>query len=203
MKYPEVLLPRQNFKLIDSEIPDYIICRITSTKDIIKSKTGKLKDEVLSTSDHDFFDYSTNLLGHFLLDHNYLTLTGLNKKYFYTYWNFNEAVTTPKFNDDFFIENSKGYFFIQIGSIHNSIKCPYSKPKNIEGEVTAIILHTPTNSNYWHFSIKWRDKDGSYISPNLTQWKYQIINTMRAALIEQSLLELPITTKLPQELFCK
>ena len=164
----------------------------------------KVRDDALCENDSEFFDYSTNLLGHFQLEHNYISLCGDEKKYFRSCWNFKEKVRIPIHKKDFIIDGTKGYFFLQVGDIHEVIKCPYSKNKKLTGEAIACVVHSPSRSNYWHFSIKWRDKDGLYISQTDSKWKYPLINSTRAALLEFGQIQAPkIIDCIPKDCYCK
>lgn len=203
MKYPAVLLPNSQCKCIDAAIPLHHICRATPTKDFIHKTSGKVKDEALFKDDGEFFDYSTNLIGHFQLEHNYISLCGDEIKYFYGDWNFEEAVKVPQLKKDFVIDEGKGYFFFRIGDIHEVIKCPYSKPKNITGDATAYVIHSPSRSNFWHFAIKWKDKNGDFIKKGDTKWKYNLITAIRAALSENIIVATPEIIQLQQNLYCK
>lgn len=202
MKYPEALLPNIAFKEINSSIPEYFICRTTPSKGF-KNSSNKIPDEELYKEPKELFDFSTNLIGHFELDHNYIELCGDKKKDFYALWDFIEKVKVPEFKTDFLINASRGYFFLKIGDIHGVIKCPYNKPKNILGDATAFIIHTPTRSNFWHFSIKWKDHEGKFINENMSNWKYLLINTIKAALNELSIEEPPKTQPLEPKIYQK
>ncbi len=68
---------------------------------------GTLNEGILCDDPQDFFDYSTNLHGHFKLEHNFITLIGERKKYFGSYWDFKERVDVPVFKQDFIIDNLK------------------------------------------------------------------------------------------------
>ncbi len=132
----------------------------------------------------EFYDYSTNLLGHFAIEHNYLTPCGEQerKKYFQAYWDFEEAITKrPIFEQDFLFDDRKGIFYLPIQDILN-IKIPFNRPpKGDQQTLTAVVDHTPTRSNFWHFSIRW--KIGSnFVSRNESRWKEECTATMRALL---------------------
>ena len=58
-------------------------------------------------------------------------------------------------------------------------------------QISAIVKHTPTNSNFWHFSIIWVLKDGTEINSNSAKWKNIVIATIRAKLQEAFILSTP------------
>lgn len=196
MTYPAVLLPIKGYKKIETNLEDCYISRTVPSKDFIHPNTKCIRFEFLfSDSDLEAFDYSTNLLGHFTVDHCYIQLIGKRKKYFRNYWNFVEEVELPIFNQDFIHDSDKGVIYLLVGSIHNSIKCPYSKDKNIEAFATSVIVHTPSRSNFWHFSIKWLDQEGNFINCNKAAWKNSIVSTFRVKLCELILGSLPSTPR--------
>ena len=185
MNYPEELLPFKYYKKITSNLTGHYICRTTPNKNLIHPNTGLLRDEVLfGNSSHECFDYSTNLIGYFQTEHKYITLIGEEKRYFREYWNFKENVKTPIFNKDFNYDKKRGLIYFLIDKIHKSIKIPYIKGTEQEAIATAIIKHTPTRSNFWHFSIRWLDKDNKVISRNKSMWKNKIIASFRAKINE-------------------
>jgi hypothetical protein len=203
MQYPEILLPQTHFKCIVSELAEHHICRTSPTKDYINPLTNRIKDEELCERASDFFDYSTNHLGQFELDHNYFGLTGEERKYFRSYWDFINEVKKPKFEQDFVFDNSRGIFFFRIGDIHKSIHFPITNSKQKADKLTAIVKHTPSNSNFWHFSIRWVDKDGAEVSPNESKWKNPIIATIRAKLQEVFIQPTPPSRLIPDTDYTK
>ena len=136
------------------------------------------------------------------MEFNYISLIGERKKYFRDYWDFSGKVEVPIFNEDFTLDGSKGYFFLPINLIHQRIKIPFRKPpKEIENSVTAVVVHTPTRSNFWHFSIRWLDSEGTFIKSSNSTWKNQITASMRAALLELVELDTPQITDLEESVF--
>lgn len=132
----------------------------------------------------EFYDYSTNLPGHFAIEHNHLVLCGERdrKKYFQAYWNFEETIIErPAFEQDFILDQQKGVFYLPIQDILK-IKIPFNRPpKGGKQTLTAVVEHTPTHSNFWHFSIRW--KIGSDpVNRNDARWKEECTATMRAFL---------------------
>jgi hypothetical protein len=203
MQYPATLLPQTHFKYIDSDLTAHHICRTAPEKDFINPVTEKIKDEALFQKPTDFFDYSTNHLGQFEIEFNYLSIVGEERKYFRTYWDYISAVKEPIHERDFIVDNSKGIFFFKIGDIHNQIQFPISNAKNKPDQLTAIVRHTPSNSNYWHFSIRWVDQNGAEISPNDAKWKNSITATIRARLQEIFIIPTPSPILIPEADYIK
>ena len=191
MPYPEALLPHTHFKRILSDLSGHSVCRTVAKKEMLEDSNA-ISENLLYESPLELFDYSTNLLGHFRLNDNYITLIGERKKYFRSEWDFAEEVDIPVDHEDFIIDETKGFFFLPIVRIHQKVQIPFKRPlKDVSDSVTAVVVHTPSRSNFWHFSIRWVDKDGSVVKPSNAAWKNQISATMRAALLELIELNVP------------
>jgi len=206
MNYPEALIPRLHFKRIEIDLSEYWLCRTTPNLDLLKRNNGRFKEEALYQNDNweELYDYSTNLPGYFRLTDNFLTLQGDGRKYFRSYWDFQEEVRIPVFEEDFTIDESKGIFFLPIVDIHRKIQFPFKHPpKLIDDILTAIVVHTPTRSNFWHFSICWEDAQQNIINPSSSRWKEDCIATMRAFLMELIETKAPEVNVIPDECFCK
>lgn len=198
MQYPATLLPQTRFKRIVCDLSDHHICRASPTRDFINPVTSKLFDEALFEKSMDFFDYSTNHLGQFEVDFNFFSLCGNERKYFRAYWDFESEVKTPLYEQDFIYNNQKGIFYFKIGDIHKKIEFPLeSNAKNKADKLTAIVKHTPSHSNFWHFSIRWIDGEDKEISANDSNWKNRIIATIRAKLQEIFIVTTPFPNPIP------
>lgn len=186
MKYPQSLLPQPIFKEISEDLSAYFICRKVAGT-LHKNITVGLPDEKLlgMESESECFDYSTNLPGVFELWHNTIELMGANKKYYRSYWDWESAVAAPKFEEDFGLSEDISCFFIRIGAVEK-ISIPFNKNPNKQADdvLYGVVCHTPTNCNFWHFSIKWKNSKGEYINANKATWKYNRIATIRALLTQ-------------------
>ena len=193
MNYPEQLLPRQNFKQITANLSGYFLCRKVLDKTLIQEPLPAiLPEELLGiATPNDCFDYSTNLPGVFELDHNKIEFVGDQKAYFRNYWDWISEVTTPFYRQDFIINENTGWFFLTIDKI-NGLTIPFNRKSQLplNETATAVVVHTSSNSNFWHFSIKWIDANG-YISTTNSKWKNHIVATVRALFSELVLLEYP------------
>jgi len=188
MEYPQRLLPHPRFKKIEVDLDHYCLCRKVPDVTILQEPLEEIADEILGIeSASDCFDYSTNLPGILELDDNRIELIGSEKAYFRTYWDFRSVVKIPMENVDFIINEAIGSFFLPIGPI-NGYKIPFNrKEKAALEKAEAEVVHTPSNSNFWHFSIKWKDANG-YISRTDSKWKNAIISAVRTFLSEHILL---------------
>lgn len=206
MNYPEALIPRLHFKRIETDLSEYWLCRTTPNLDLLQPNSGRLKEIVLFQDNNweELYDYSTNLPGYFRLTDNFITLQGEERKYFRSYWDFLEAVRIPVFEQDFTVDESKGIFFLPIAAIHRKIQFPLKRPPKLSDDIlTAIVVHTPTRSNFWHFSICWEDTQQKIIKPSDSKWKEDCIATMRALLMELIETDVPVVNVIPDNFFHK
>ncbi|HYM95463.1 MAG TPA: hypothetical protein VET23_15095 [Chitinophagaceae bacterium] len=192
MTYPAQLLPHLIFKKITADLSGYFICRKVLNKALLQEPLPPiLPEELLGIETaSDCFDYSINLPGIFELQHNLIEMIGEQKKYFIKYWDEVSEVTVPIYEQDFNINENIGWFFLHIERV-NGITIPFNRkldapPNEI---ATAIVSHTPTNSNFWHFSIRWKDENHALISTTNSKWKNNIIATVRALLSELIIIE--------------
>lgn len=180
MQYPDRLIPRTYFKQIEADLSSYFLCRVVNSENFHIRENGLYPDEVLCSENKELFDYSTNLLGHFLPEDNQIALIGDNKRYFYAYWDFAEEVDRPVFQQDFEVDSSRRFFLLPIASIHQKICLPMpNPPKNPDETLTAYVVHTPTRSNFWHFSVCWADKNFKFEKYKSSDWQKRICSTMR------------------------
>ena len=176
-------MPKQSFKIIGEDLSDRCLLR-----KIAESLMPDDPDDIPSAdaigleTASDCFDYSTNLPGVYQIEHNKLSLIGDNRKYFRTYWKSGDVIE-PVFEKDFNNKDDCGCFYLPIKHIQN-IKHPFNRgPKTNEEVAEAVVIHTPTNSNFWHFSIRWKDENGDEISVTNSKWKDKLIATIRATVL--------------------
>jgi len=186
MQYPDRLIPRTNFKRIETDLSVHVICRVVKSPLLLKKVNGLYPEETLCENDKDLFDYSTNLLGYFLPEDSQIKLIGDNNKYFYSYWDFEEEVEVPKYQQDFALDTEVGFFTLPIVEIHQKLSVPLlDHPKRNRETIISHVVHTPTRSNFWHFSICWKGVDGNYEKYKKDSfWQKRAIATMRAFLQE-------------------
>lgn len=161
--YPERILPKPHFKLIEDIelIKRGILIHYTDSKDN-RDSDKLLKEDALARHENHIRDYSNNLLGVFETADIYIDVTvSESKEYFISLWNIGQSVTTPIFKKDFVINSERGYFFLRISDFHNEV-VNYEDLDDPDQSIKATckVLHTPTNSNFWHFSLRWETKDG-------------------------------------------
>lgn len=180
MDYPEYLLPKPSYDrhiTFDGKesIPLYLV-RHTHSKDI-KDEYGRLKSDYVNLRTGELKDYSTNLLGVFKADDCIISAplqSSPNYHFFERAWQRSEKVLVPTFQVDFNVKEERGRFYLRVSNFHlkefgPTDECPptpYCK-----------VLHTPTNTNFWHCSIRWYC-DGK----DSEQWEDKKLKRMRAVM---------------------
>ncbi len=155
MAYPSRLLPQPHFKKIawDETLRKCFLIHFTDSKDYIDPITQKLHIKmVVRRTDH-LRDYSNNLLGVFIIDDIYWAVQeSENKEYLIADWIEKSKVKTPIVPNEIEKNENRGYFFLPINNCHDKI-VPYEDDDTIKP--VCKLIHTPTNSNFWHFSLRW------------------------------------------------
>lgn len=161
--YPQRILPKPHFKLItDIEvIKRGILIHYTDSIDN-RDSDDLLKEQSLARHINHIRDYSNNLLGAFELEDIYIDVSvSESKEYFTDLWNVGSPVKSPVFQKDFIINSERGYFFLNISDFHNKeVNYVDLDDPKLSIKASCQVLHTPTNSNFWHFSLRWITSDG-------------------------------------------
>lgn len=162
--YPERLLPKSNYKLIDNESlacsPSLMLVRHIEGKDVIMGDTGILSpSSIVIQSDH-LRDLSNNLLGTFQVDD---VKYGVSKECgnYDDLWNPNDEIHCPK-EGEYFYDETRRYYFIPISEL---MQCD-----GIEKDETVWkfrLFHTPTRRNFWHVSIRLINEEGLEVSQTM------------------------------------
>jgi hypothetical protein len=155
MQYPVHILPQPNFKrILDIKVlHNYHLIHFTESKDNKDSDNKVRLESIVRVTNH-LRDYSNNLLGTFEIEDIYLELTkGEFKDYFNADWiQGSKLDRTPQFDKDFVINKERGFFFLSINEC-NDYEVNYTDGSNVKP--ICKVLHTPTNSNFWHISLRW------------------------------------------------
>lgn len=190
MKYPITLLPQPNYTpiLFNENHQNCFILRHTESQNN-RDEFGKLDASCLAAQTDHLKDYSTNLSPNFALeDAKIRLLKGENFSYFTQLWHGVPINLIPRYPIDFDIENNRGMFFLRIGDINGAIFNDFDD--NLPSKPVCKVIHTPTNSNFWHCSIRWflDNKDTIDMSKNERR---RILSIAKTFLIEQAYFDLP------------
>jgi hypothetical protein len=191
MNYPIELLPRTIYKKISSGFEESFLIRKTNTVDIIHPSTGFLRDEVICNNDYHLVGYSTNLGCKYKTAYLPIEIIGDKRSFFNALWNDTDSIEIPIFEQDFvFNDTNSSHFFLLIKEIHNKIKLPFSRDqKKHEEYAVSVILHAPTNCNFWHFEINWIDQDDRAFNTNKSGWKTLFLSSVKAIIRELAYLD--------------
>lgn len=158
--YPERLIPKSNYIIIPqnelmAQTGLCLIRHVESKDAVFLPGTKTINPANIEIVSGHLSDLSTNLLGifdktdiQFVIDKE----TGKKLKY-YELWNGTDNCELP-LQEHYSIDDGRGCFYILVDKLKTS-----SIPSiNLNDKTTEnfhfLILHTPTNCNYWHISIK-------------------------------------------------
>lgn len=200
MKYPNRLLPKPHYKQIswNESLRNHYLIHYTETTDLIDPKTSKLRLAfVVKRTDH-LRDYSNNLLGVFLADDIFWALQDCqDKESLIAAWDVGSNVRTPIVPDEYKYDKSKGCFFLSIGDCHEEV---IQFEDNTYTQPVCKVLHTPTNSNFWHFSLRW-----FFDGQDLEKWtngiKRRMKTSAKAFIIERAFFDEPYYEELDPALY--
>jgi hypothetical protein len=162
MLYPSELLPNPSRKLFDCDILEHYLIRYTDTSDsdfLWDATMNRIRVEAICSPRELIQDLSCSILGDFQYEHIYLELTSTGKgKGFANYCPPDFSSPEPVYNEDYVLNDSRGFWLMPIEKINN-LEVKY-KRNNEPEEFTAIgyVIHTPTQSNFWHYSLRWKIK---------------------------------------------
>jgi len=187
MEYPQELLPKIGYRRIASENGElfgFYLLRCTNNPDIFDNSTEQLKDEFLEEAgqEYRFFTWSCNLFNCFDITH--IPFKVHNKELTNCEWDFLSEVEKPLIEKDFVIDNNFGHYFILIDEIFTETQIPHNKAKVVNPYAKPFIYHCPNKCNYWHFELRWKDQDDVVINRNRSEWKNNLISTMKSFLRE-------------------
>ena len=159
--YPQHLLPKATYSFIQwrKELGEHCLLRATTERDVIDPSTHQVRLRFVlgdGQSRDVLKDYSTNLAGVFTTEDAAIQITKNDRKaYFIGAWTIGESVDIPE-QVDFFQNEPYGYFFYPIDKIADF---PYPirvQTKPMFTQARCYVCHTPTRSNFWHFSVRWK-----------------------------------------------
>jgi hypothetical protein len=156
MQYPARILPQPNFKKIQNIhlLHNFHLIHFTETKDNRDENDGKARPHSIVLVTDNLRDFSNSLLGTFEVDDIYLEVVkGEFKTYFSADWEEGSTIDPiPHHGKDFIVNNKRGFFFLAISDC-NGHEVTYSDGSNVNP--VCRVLHTPTNGNFWHMSLRW------------------------------------------------
>ncbi len=203
MNYPDHLLPKLNFKIISSEsdLSNCFLIRNTPTKDICIPETKKIDENIVKIQSDHLGDFSTNILDVFTEEDIKYQIIGEKKDYFHSLWTVGDKVEMPIHQDDFEADENKGCFYLSIDEIlEQTVNYPEDNPTI---EAKCRVIHTPTNCNFWHFSIRWFTNKGFDIREleiSKNQRK-KFLALTKALVIELALIEKPEFSSIKAEFY--
>lgn len=203
MNYPDHLLPKPDYKIIENiaETANCFLIRNTPTREFCIPGTKLVNPELVEIQSNHLGDFSTNLLGIYTEYDIRYQIIGNAQDYFHSLWLQGEEVDAPTYQNDFDVNENKGCFYLSIDEINGqSVNYPQDNPKI---EACCKVIHTPTKCNFWHFSIRWYNNDGIDIR-DLGISKNQrrrFLSLTKSLVIELALIDKPVNSIISPDLY--
>jgi hypothetical protein len=202
MIYPQHLLPQSEYKIIDwsDALRPFYLLRSVPTADFWDQETDSVRVKYVNDNGRDKLkDYSVNLFGVFTKNDVAIVFNNNEQKaYFTDDWTPATQVNAPQ-STDFQVLESFGCFYYLINTIQDFPQ-PF-KMNGIPGHYAkCYVCHTPTNSNFWHFSVRWKiGSEDINIVLSVSQRK-DLLGLVRGFLVENALKVLPpnAPTEIPE-----
>lgn len=156
----------------------------------IKDEYNRLLPIHIVYQDDHLRDYSTNLFGLYNANHIYFNFNKNDKKY-NGLWVDNILFKFLFYKRDYTFDYNKGYFFLKIEDFNEYVGI-YNFENNGKVEIKdfkGLVIHTPTNANFWHFSIRWfmDGLDISELKPKAKRGEVKaLISAAKSIIIEKS-----------------
>ncbi len=203
MNYPEHILPKVHFKIMHWH-DDLLCCalvRKVNVPDFYDYQNNEIKvDHIKLQRDH-LRDFSTSLLGIFKEEDFQFEIAKEVKDTYYKLWEEGKKVKRPK-SKDFGIVKPVFYFYLAINGLHGKIvKYIYENKTEFEGK--CIVKHTPTNANYWHFSVRWLNSEGEDLNDEESRHSKQLLSSAKNFIKVSGKPEKPEYSVLSEYHYCK
>lgn len=185
MNYPIHLIPNKSYNKIKwhTDLNNHYLIRFTDSEDF-KDNDGKIK--VTSIRSEHVSDFSTNLLGIFTVKDIYIEICGPDKIYFNNDWKVGTEVNIPKYEKDFKYNLIRGYFFLYIYDLQNTVFAKYDDATKIA--LHCQVIHTPKNWNFWHFSLRWFYDSLDLNTCPSKNARHRILSSAKAFIIEKAII---------------
>lgn len=193
MSYPAHLLPQSQYRIIErrEELRPCYLIRSAPSVDVLDFDTGKVRAKYVNDGSREQLkDYSINLLGVFQPSDSAIQLEKTERKAYLTgAWTVGEEVVPPD-PADFFVLSHYGFFFYRIGEIQDFPQ-PFSIANRPDYVGQCYVAHTPTRSNFWHFSIRWKIGQQDVEEALTESQRKNLLGLVRSFLIERAIISLP------------
>lgn len=195
MPYPTHLLPQPEYCLIEwhDKLRQCYLIRSAPNADVIDPDTAKVRAKYVNDGSREHLkDYSTNLFGVFTIADAAIRVEKTERKNYLTgLWTPGEVVEPPM-ETDFSVFPDHGFFFYSIGEIQDFPQ-PFTLSNRPNYVSQCYIAHTPTRSNFWHFSIRWKIGEQDIEEALSENERRNLLGLVRSFLIERAIVNLPDT----------
>lgn len=167
-------MPKTNYKIISwhADLLDCSLLRTVKDNNFYDYQHNEVKADYIVTNTDHLRDFSTNLLSVFEEEDSKIWINKAQTRadYFLDLWVQGNTVKEPCAPLDFKVNQESYYFYLAIADIHGkSISYSFENKPGFNG--LCKVIHTPTNSNFWHFSVRWLNHKGEDVHELKANWR--------------------------------
>ncbi|MEY4902805.1 MAG: hypothetical protein RLZZ292_620 [Bacteroidota bacterium] len=199
MDYPQRLIPQVDYKIMAIEtgvLDSHYLVRHTKGRDLLDPTTNELKRAYVGEQTYPLRDISVNLIGGaFLVSDVYLIHHREDPDFaYFNYEIWQEGKEIVKIPQSEFIseDRTRGYYFLHIGTFQD-LKISYTDDNNAEHQAEIKVLHTPTQCNFWHCSLRTFSHEGDFEPLSEKEikrpWRKGLLTTLRTMIIQNAILD--------------
>ena len=196
MPYLSHLLPLEEYKVIEDSPKGNCLIRYTEDKDIV-DEAGQIKSSHVCTPRTNCENLSVSLFGIFREEDIVYHVVGDKRTFFQEEWTTGQSISPPD-SSDYEERKERGFFYLKIDDIHNH-PIVYER-NNEQHKLICSVVHCPTNCNFWHFEVRWRNEEG-LIRMQSGNWKKRVLNKVRNIVSEFGQIGSPSKTDIPRSLY--
>lgn len=173
MIYPDELLPKKQYKYINTDLKNHHLIRTVSTINCL-DENGFVDIEHIAKPRERLANLSVNILSLFDYIHLPIVICGDRKSFLTSYCDDFSEDTNLVFGEDFILQESNWFWILRVGDLQAGYQC------EIKGTIYHFapkVIHCPTRCNFWHFEIRWSILNFSFSEQSATQQK-KILDAM-------------------------
>ena len=184
--YPQYLIPQPHYNIINSKsiFENCFLIRTTPDQYYRDSPQSPIKGIQISNPSSNVLQYSLSIFG--IFNTHEVKFIVKDDKEFPKGYHYDWIPRTNGIRplpDHVNIDENKGCIFFNFGKL--KILSPKFKYINEKVEtLKPLILHKPTNCNYWHYEVTWVNEDNQDISILEGSWKKRAYSAIKTLLID-------------------
>ncbi|MCB0645213.1 MAG: hypothetical protein KDC49_01030 [Saprospiraceae bacterium] len=167
MIYPDELLPKKQYKYIDTDLKNHHLIRTVSTIDCL-DENGFVGIEYIASPRHNLSNLSVHILSVFDYKHLPIVICGDRKAFLISDCDDFSEDANLVFGEDFILQETNWFWILRVGDLQDNYQCEI---KGIVYQFAPTVIHCPTRCNFWHYEIRWTILNSSFSQQTATQQK--------------------------------